>query len=73
MPRRLPPRRAIARRAKEARRGAEPEINSIAFRDPETGERTEDASYEHHIWDVDKVREIAASEAVDTIIKYIEA
>lgn len=37
--------------------------NEIAYQgDPETGQPLEDApSYEHHIWDVNKVREIAAS------------
>jgi broad-specificity NMP kinase len=29
--------------------------------DPETGERTDGFVHEHHIWDVDKVREIAAN------------
>jgi hypothetical protein len=28
--------------------------------DPETGKRTEAYGHEYHIWDVDKVREIAA-------------
>jgi hypothetical protein len=36
--------------------------NELAYQgDPETGKRTEGASHEHHIWDVDKVREIAAN------------
>lgn len=35
--------------------------NELAYQgDPETGRRTGGASYEHHIWDVAKVREIAA-------------
>ena len=29
--------------------------------DPETGKRTEASGHEYHIWDVDKVREIAAN------------
>jgi broad-specificity NMP kinase len=36
--------------------------NELAYQgDPETGKRTEGVSHEHHIWDVDKVREIAAN------------
>ena len=35
--------------------------NELAYQgDPETGKRTEGVSHEHHIWDVDRVREIAA-------------
>ncbi|WP_132297231.1 AAA family ATPase [Kribbella sp. VKM Ac-2568] len=39
--------------------------NELAYQgDPETGKRTEGvSSHEHHIWDVDRVREIAASKA----------
>ncbi|MFC5264071.1 AAA family ATPase [Kribbella qitaiheensis] len=39
--------------------------NELAYQgDPETGKRTEGVScHEHHIWDVDRVREIAASKA----------
>jgi broad-specificity NMP kinase len=37
--------------------------NELAYQgDPETGKRTDGPpAYEHHIWDVDRVREIAAS------------
>lgn len=39
--------------------------NEIAYQgDPDTGRPIEgDPTYEHHLWDVDKVREIAASTA----------
>lgn len=30
--------------------------------DPTTGEKTESASHEHHIWDVEKVRRLAANQ-----------
>jgi hypothetical protein len=36
--------------------------NELAYQgDPETGRRTDVAGHEHHLWDVDKVREIAAN------------
>ncbi len=37
--------------------------NELAYQgDPATGKRTEGLGHENHIWDVDKVREIAANE-----------
>jgi broad-specificity NMP kinase len=36
--------------------------NELAYQgDPETGRRTDASGHEYHIWDVDKVREIAAN------------
>ncbi len=36
--------------------------NELAYQgDPESGRKSEEARHEHHIWDVGKVREIAAS------------
>lgn len=44
--------------------------NELAYQgDPETGKRTEGVPlYEHHIWDVDRVREIAASKEEEVAI-----
>ena len=33
--------------------------------DPETGERTDSALHEHHVWDVDRVRAIAADRSAE--------
>src|SRR5262249_49360288 len=35
--------------------------------DPETGKRTEGHDFWHHIWDVDKVREIAANKEDEVV------
>jgi len=36
----------------------------LAYRgDPKTGEPVEDSAYEHHIWDVDKVRTLVADQS----------
>ncbi len=36
--------------------------NELAFQgDPQTGEPTDGAAHEHHLWDVDRVKELVAS------------
>jgi broad-specificity NMP kinase len=43
--------------------------NELAYQsDSETGERTEGSRHENHIWDVDKVREIAANREDEVIV-----